>query len=416
VPKFDLAVVGAGLGGLVAAALAARRGKLTVVLEPGDAAGGVLGAYQNDGFHFFSGPHISFGFERDGSVQRLGESLGIALDASLHSPCYQVALPDRRITVYAEHSEMLEELSREFAPEIDGIAKFYRELRRLATRMTKSSISSFLLRRKTARGFIRRYHFSREFTAFLEVQSLFFFGRRAAELSLPSLVTLCDTRPFAVHGGFTRIAEQMVEVILKNRGEIRHGVRLPEIGLKNGRPAGLSTPQETLDARAVLLNTEQQPGGAVLFLGVQNNVIPAGMLHNVICLADYSHPEDFFTLAVSPKDDEYAAPKGMNTLTASFPARSAHPTHDDLVHAVGALVPFLKDFVVLTGAYEPASRVYTVPGGISYKTLRMPDNPTLVRRYSGGNVYLLADGSATPVQEIAAAQTLFERLERNFSG
>ena len=204
-----------------------------------------------------------------------------------------MALPDRRITVYAEHSETLDELRREFAHEIDRIEKFYRDLRAEAVKGTKGRISAFLLRRKAAAGFIRRYHFSREFTAFLDVQSLYFFRRRVDDLSLPSLITLCDTAPFAVRDGFKKLSEQMVDVILKNKGEIRYRAPFSEVTVENEGGAEHSSQPGVPDAKVVLLNTEQHKQGRMLFLGIRGDVVPTGMLHSVLCLADYSRWRTF---------------------------------------------------------------------------------------------------------------------------
>jgi phytoene dehydrogenase-like protein len=410
VPKYELAVVGAGLGGLAAAALAARQGRKVIVLDPGNSAGGVLDVCREDGFVFSPGPHLSFGFERDGIIQRLGERLGIALSASLCSPCYQVALPDRRVTVYAEHSETLDELRREFAHEIDRIARFYRDLRTEVIKGTKSRISAFLLRRKNAVGFIHRYRFSREFTAFLDVQSFFFFRRRADDLSLSSLITLCDSAPFVIPGGFKKLVEQMVDVILKNKGEIRYQVPFSEITLRDGRGAVSSSSKGGADAEIVLLNADRQKRGRMLFLGVHNDVIPTGMLHCVLCLADYSRMEDLFTLSVSAQNDLTVAPKGMSTLVASC-SSSSLLTKNELMQQVGSVIPFLNDFVVLEREYDPATGAYVVPEGMSFKTLRFPDSQVYLSRSPRGNVYMLGDGSGTPAQEIAAALAFVSRLK-----
>ena len=107
-----------------------------------------------------------------------------------------------------------------------------------------------------------------ELTAFLDVQSYYFYHRPAADISLPALITLCDSVPHTVHGGFIKLAEQMVDVILKNGGKIHYQIPLSEIVLKNGQTAGLATPQGHLEADAVLLNTEQRRQGTVLCIGL----------------------------------------------------------------------------------------------------------------------------------------------------
>lgn len=408
-PKYALTVVGAGLGGLAAAALVSRKNKKTIVLEPGDSAGGALGVHQKDGFVFSPGPALSFGFERGGALQKLNDVLGIAQQASIQSPCYQVALPDRRITIYAEQSETLEELRREFPREIDVITKFYRDLRRKSVQIAKSRFSEYLSRRRSAGGFLRGYRFSRELTAFLNVQSYYFYHRPVFDISLSALITLCDSVPHTVHGGFIKLAEQMVDVILKNGGEIRYRIPLSEIILKNGQTTGLATPQGHLEADAVLLNTEQQRQGAVLCIGLRDEVVPVSMLNEVLSITDYAHPERFCSLSFSAKDDETAAPRGMRALTATF-SFPAPQQHEERMQQLAALIPFFERFILSVEEYRPASRSYVAPAGMTFKPLRAENSQTLLSRSSQRGVYMLLDGDFAPVHTVAAAQVFVDRL------
>ena len=410
-PKYELVVVGAGLGGLVAAALASRKNRKTIVLEPGDSAGGTLGVYEKDGFVFSPGPSLSSGFERGGALQRLNELLGIAQQASIQSPCYQVALPDRRITIYAEQSETLEELRREFPSEIDVLIKFYRDLRRQAVQISKSRFWEYVSRHRSAGSFLRCYRFSRELTAFLDVQSYYFFHRPAAEISLPALITLCDSVPHTVHGGFIKLAEQMVDVILKNGGEIHYQIPLSEIVLKKGQTAVLETPQGHLEADAVLLNTEQRRQGSVLCIGLHEEVVPVSMLNDVLAITDYAHPERFFSLSFSEKDDETAAPRGMRTLMATFSSKTPQQSHEERMSLVATLIPFFEKFILFAEEYSPVPRSYVGPAGMTFKTLRTETSQTLLSRSSQRGVYMLLDGEFAPVHAVAAAQVFVERLQ-----
>jgi len=71
VPKYDLAVIGAGLGGLTTAALLAKRRKKVVLLDPADQVGGELSDVQRKEFRFLTGPNLYMGFERGGAVQEI---------------------------------------------------------------------------------------------------------------------------------------------------------------------------------------------------------------------------------------------------------------------------------------------------------------------------------------------------------
>ncbi len=219
-PKYDVAIIGAGLGGLAAAALLSSKKKKVIVLErngPGERA---VGVYEKDGYTSSAAPTLSYGFERGGAFYELSSALGLVHSVSVQSPCYQVALPDHRITVYADQGETLEELRREFPRDITMLIKFYQELHRLAEKLLTNRLSAFLTKHRSAAWFIGRYRFSRELTAFFDIQSLYFFQRRIADLSLVNLIALCDTPPLYLEGGFKKFADQMSSSILHHGGEI----------------------------------------------------------------------------------------------------------------------------------------------------------------------------------------------------
>lgn len=405
-PKYDLVVVGAGLGGLAAAALASRMNKRTVVLEPGNAVGGALGSFQKKDFLFYPGPRLSFGFEPGGILQLLNESLGIAQSASLRSPCYQIALPDRRITVYAEQSEILEELRREFPNEIDKIAKFYRAIRKQSLRNSKSRLSTFLAGTKSARAFISSYRFSIEFRAFLDVQALYFFGNHAAALPQLSLIMLCASAPLTLPQGFRKLADQTLDVLIKNGGEIRYGVPLQSISFKRN---ALSISQETFETDAVLLNLEPGPQIPFTCFALREDVVPVGMLNEVLYVPDYAHPEHFLALSLSAKGDPTAAPSGMRALTVSS-RFFGHQSLDDLIQHVKMIIPFLHEFLVFAQEYVPMMRTFVLPKDISMKKVKTSDNQALLSRNSGKGIYMLLDRVETPAQSVTAVRRFIEQV------
>ena len=408
VPKYDLVVVGAGLGGLAAAALAARMNRSVIVLEPGDTAGGALAPYRNNGFLFSPGPILSFGFERGGIFQRLNERLGIVQSSSLRSPCYQVALPDRRITVFSGQTDTLRELDREFPREKDRIRKFYETLSKQSVQNSKSRFSSFISRNRRAARLILGYGFSREFCAFLDIQSRSFFGVPAGSLSVGSLITLFDSSPLLVPGGFQNMIDQMVNVILKNGGEIKYQVPTGDIGISS---RSVTTPLGVIDARAVLLNMEQQQAGQALFMGIREEVLPVGMVEEVLFIPVYEHPERFIRISVSSGDDETAAPRGMRTLTATFQDRDGAGSVAERIQQVSDLIPFLTEFTVFTGEYPHERRTTPLPGTLSLKSVRTKDQSGILNRTLIKGVFVLFDGRGTPAQSVAAAQLFMKYIE-----
>jgi hypothetical protein len=407
-----LAVAGAGLGGLAAAALLARQNKRTVLVDPADTAGGALASVRKEGFVFSTGPNLSFGFERGGPLQALCSDLGISPSATVLSPCYQVLLPGRRVSVFRETWETIEELRREFPREIDAIARFYRDLRKMAERAAKSRVSSFLTRHRSAGTFLRSHRFSRDLTAFFDIPSLCFFQQPAEELPLFLLITLFDTAPLSVRGGFIRLTEQLVSVILKNGGEIRHGEPRADVSRRNGQASGLSLSSGSiLESAAVLVNAPSSTSGTTVFLGVREEVIPLGMSQEVLCLPDPAHPEMLFTLSVSAPDHEAAAPRGMRAVAAAFPflPKGAAPV-DTLVKVVAGVIPFLDRFLVTVEEHAPVQAAERLPSQGAHKPLRDALGVSLLSRTSVKNLYVLPDDSRSPLRTACAARRLAEQL------
>jgi hypothetical protein len=411
VPNYDVAVVGAGLGGLAVAALLSRRNQKTIVLESGETIDGAGGVFKRDGATFFAAPPLSYGFDPGGAFHELSEVLGGVHKVSVYSPSYQVALPDRRITLYPAWSDTLEELRREFPGEIDAIARFHRDLHKKAGRNAKNRVSSYLSKHRHAAGFLRKYRFSKELMTFFDVQSLFFFRKCAGDLSYASLIALCDTPPHYIEGGFNNLAEQLNGIILREGGEIRLNERISELVMEKNRVIGVKTKQGVVQAGTVLLNIAQRRPSSTLFIGLRREVIPIGMCNQVLFLPDYERPQDYFSLSLN--EEEHAdSPSGMRALCASF-----HSQQDiafdkqTLTTQLQKIIPFMDDYLVFSEEHPFDDRGAALRESTSFKRLRSPEGNSLLFKGSRKNVFLLSNEHIAPLQVMSAAHRFVKKLE-----
>ena len=148
----------------------------------------------------------------------------------------------------------------------------------------------------------------------------------------------------------------------------------------------------------------------MLCIGLRDEVVPVSMLNDVLSIADYAHPERFFSLSFSARDDESAAPRGMRALTATFSSPAPLQPNEERTQQISALIPFLEKFVLFAEEYNSAPRSYNVPAGMTFKPLRTQNSQTLLSRSSQRGVYMLLDEDAAPVHTVAAAQAFIERL------
>lgn len=132
-PGYDIAVVGAGMGGLAAAGLLARAGRSVVLVDRAPRPGGVARAQEIEGHRFEVGTTFLSGFGPGGPLAMLCQRLGISLPVQACDPAFQVALPNHRISLWAEPEAWWREVRREFPAEEAGWQALWSELDEVAT-------------------------------------------------------------------------------------------------------------------------------------------------------------------------------------------------------------------------------------------------------------------------------------------
>jgi C-3',4' desaturase CrtD len=112
-------VIGAGVGGLTAAALLAKRGCDVTVLEAHVDPGGCAATFFHKGYRFDVGATLVGGFNPGGPHQIVGEQLGITWPIRSVEPAMQVHLPDRSITRWSDADRWREERVRVFGSQAE---------------------------------------------------------------------------------------------------------------------------------------------------------------------------------------------------------------------------------------------------------------------------------------------------------
>src|SRR5512136_2059215 len=75
--RYDVVVIGAGMGGLTAATLLAREGCKTLLLEKENQVGGYVVSFKRDGFTFDATGAFVGGCHEGGELHRILEEMGI---------------------------------------------------------------------------------------------------------------------------------------------------------------------------------------------------------------------------------------------------------------------------------------------------------------------------------------------------
>ncbi|MCI0340200.1 MAG: NAD(P)-binding protein, partial [Planctomycetales bacterium] len=148
-PAYDLAVVGAGLGGLGLAALCARAGLKVFVCERNHYPGGYACDFGRKGTRFDASLHSIGGCGPGGMTREVLERCGVADDVAVVPlpTFYRAVFPDLDLRIPSDPGAYRELLATHFPAERDGIARIFADwagILRELTRFDGSRVPNFL--------------------------------------------------------------------------------------------------------------------------------------------------------------------------------------------------------------------------------------------------------------------------------
>jgi len=123
---YDVIVIGAGLGGLIAAAKLAGAGLGVLVLDKKNLPGGTSYVFRRGGYAFPMGP-LSFGFP--GRVRNFLAEAGIGQHIEFRRSGFEIRTPALDVIISRPLSELESELGRLYPGETGGLARFFAALR-----------------------------------------------------------------------------------------------------------------------------------------------------------------------------------------------------------------------------------------------------------------------------------------------
>jgi prolycopene isomerase len=141
--RYDVLVIGGGLGGLTAAALLAKRGLSVLVLERNCQPGGSCGAFRRRGHTLDLGAAMLFGFGEKGFNPHrfVMNELEEEIEVYRHESMYRLHYKENAVVFWPERDRFLAELGSLFPGAERELEAFYRDLEKLyETVMSANSV------------------------------------------------------------------------------------------------------------------------------------------------------------------------------------------------------------------------------------------------------------------------------------
>ncbi|MFQ5861652.1 MAG: phytoene desaturase family protein [Candidatus Brocadiales bacterium] len=261
--KYDVIIIGAGIGGLVSGAFLARRGKKTLVVEQHNLPGGYCTSFKRKGFIFDSAVHHIGGCSKYSIVGRCLKELGIELEFFRLDPMDSLIFPSFSVDIPADIENYKSFLQKRYPAEKGSISNFFDDFIRLYRAIINESDGSPTLERHkglTYGAMLDSFFDDPELKTVLAGQ-WGYLGSPAREVSsigmCQMLINYLRDGAYYPRGGTQNFANAFARSLRDSGGDLLLSSRVEEIFLKNNRVTGVELDGgEELSAEYVVSNID----------------------------------------------------------------------------------------------------------------------------------------------------------------
>jgi all-trans-retinol 13,14-reductase len=255
---WDAIVIGAGMGGLTAAAHLAKAGLRVLVLERNPHIGGTAYAYHRKEFTFPMGP---LGFSYPSLVKTILEDLEIGEGLKFSRVHYRLRAFGLDLPLSQPFSELVQELAKYFPDDAEALQRFFKDMNELIPKQ-KSDPSRDKLHQKhsiSASGYLHNLIGDERLRRILGS-----IGTREPYSSLPLLAAMWNLMShegiWFPEEGMQPFCERFVKTLVggnENRDEIRLNTEVAKIRVDQGEVLGVTLKDGTqIDSSSIISNAD----------------------------------------------------------------------------------------------------------------------------------------------------------------
>ncbi|MCU0665846.1 MAG: NAD(P)/FAD-dependent oxidoreductase [Candidatus Omnitrophica bacterium] len=236
--KYDVVIIGAGIGGLVCGCYLAKAGLKVMIVEQHDKPGGYCTSFQRKGYTFDAGGHYLGGI-RNGMLGKVLTEIGVmdVMKFNQFNPVDTIIFPDSSVHIYADIEDTIMDMQKVFPKEKNNITNFFKFI------LDKDFLSIYKkIKRLSFQLVLDEYFEDNRLKAKFEVL-LGGLGLPSDKVSAVSATllfreTVCDPGWYPKKG-LQSFPDLLSDIIRSNGGKIIFGKKVAKILCENNEAKGV---------------------------------------------------------------------------------------------------------------------------------------------------------------------------------
>ena len=251
--KYDVVIVGAGIGGLVCGCYLAKQGLKVLILEQQEKCGGYCSSFQRGPYKFDTGVHY-LGGVKTGLLGKILSELELKLNINQFDPTDKIVLPENTVYIRANPEDTIKEFKKTFPGEKNSIEKFFRFT------MEDNFLDIFSKVKKLTFEQVLNQYFNNHELKTAICMLLSNIGLPANKIT--ALTALSLFREFVLDPGYypdgsmQSLAETITDSFKAHGGQIRFSQKVSAITTDKGKIKGVNCAKNTINAEIVVSNAD----------------------------------------------------------------------------------------------------------------------------------------------------------------
>jgi len=237
--KYDVVIIGAGIGGLVCGCYLAKAGLKVLIVEKNDKPGGYCSSFERDGYRFDVGLHYLGGI-KNGILGKILEELDLKDRMRFYriDPTDKIIIGDNVTYIRTNPYDTIREFKNTFPKEKAQIDKFFRFI------MNENFLEVYKkTKRVSFRCILDEFFELKETQNFFEALIFGILGLKASEISALTTVVLfrqhiLDPGYYPI-GGAQSFVDGLIKLIREFKGEFLFSTEVSEIIIKKRKAKGV---------------------------------------------------------------------------------------------------------------------------------------------------------------------------------